>query len=421
MYKTLQIHWTPKRSKSRKQEVVAVRLTVVLDHMFYKLPDGSVWSEMSMPYSFWARYLSVFEQVRIAGRVKMAHESDPNWVRVDGERVCVEGVSDYRGPLQYLVKAVPIHLELSRMLSENEAYVLRLPSNLGSIAARILWARGMVFGAEVVGDPYEVFAPGAVRHPLRPLFRYWFTRQLKKWCAAADAVAYVTAESLQRRYPPGPNAYTTHYSDVELSADSFAHEPKKYFRATEPTLIAVGSLAQLYKGPDVLLRATQLLLKQGLDIRVVWVGGGRHLEDMQALADDLGVGDRVRFTGVLPSGRAVRNELDRADLFVLPSRTEGLPRAFIEAMARGLPCIGTRVGGIPELLDESCLVPPNDPLALALKVREFISNPIRMAEMSARNLRVATEYHEERLRQRRNVFYATVKELTGKSVGSRRS
>ena len=60
--------------------------------------------------------------------------------------------------------------------------------------------------------------------------------------------------------------------------------------------------------------------------------------------------DRVRFRGQLTTPVDVRAELDRADLFVLPSRQEGLPRAMIEAMARALPCIGSSVGGIPELL-----------------------------------------------------------------------
>ena len=65
-------------------------------------------------------------------------------------------------------------------------------------------------------------------------------------------------------------------------------------------------------------------------------------------------------------GHGVTEQLDAADVFVLPSRQEGLPRAMIEAMARSLPCVGSDVGGISELIPD-WVVPPNDPQALALK------------------------------------------------------
>src|SRR5690606_2722669 len=114
----------------------------------------------------------------------------------------------------------------------------------------------------------------------------------------------------------------------------------------------------------------------------------------------------------LSSGQAVRDELDQADLFVLASRTEGLPRAVIEAMARGLPCIGTSVGGIPELLPTEDLVPPGDADTLARKISEVSRSPERMAAMSRRNLKKAADYRDDVLRQRRNAFYEIVKERT---------
>ena len=122
----------------------------------------------------------------------------------------------------------------------------------------------------------------------------------------------------------------------------------------------VGSFEQMYKAPDVLLDAFCRCISLGLDLQLVLVGDGRHRQSLKSRARRFNLGDRIQFLGWLPAGEAVRHELDRADVFVLPSRVEGLPRAMVEAMARGLPCIGSRVGGIPELLHPEDMVPPGD-------------------------------------------------------------
>ena len=288
---------------------------------------------------------------------------------------------------------------------------------------------------EVVGDPYDVFAPGAVVHPLRPFFRWWFPRQLRRQCVCACAAAYVTEQALQRRYPPGRRSFATHYSSVELPKDSFLPCEGRVYSThfsdvelselafappSRPTrqndclirLIFVGTLEQLYKAPDVLLDAVGQCFRQGLDLELVLIGGGKYQQQLETRAEALGLGLRVRFLGQLPAGEAVRNDLDRANLFVLPSRQEGLPRAMLEAMARGLPCIGSTVGGIPELLPPEDMVPPGNAEALAAKIREVVGDPARMAHMSARNLQKAGEYREEVLRGRRIAYYQYLRDRT---------
>lgn len=57
------------------------------------------------------------------------------------------------------------------------------------------------YGVEIIADPCDVFAPGSIKHPLRPFFRWWFPRDLSRVCQEACAAAFVTKEALQRRYP----------------------------------------------------------------------------------------------------------------------------------------------------------------------------------------------------------------------------
>jgi glycosyltransferase involved in cell wall biosynthesis len=119
------------------------------------------------------------------------------------------------------------------------------------------------------------------------------------------------------------------------------------------------------------------------------------------------------------AGQGVRHELDQADLFVLPSRAEGVPRAMLEAMARGLPCIGSAIGGIPELLHREDLVPPDNAPRLAELISQVFSDQERLCRMSARNLAKAHSYSAAILAGKRQLFFKAVKDLTRRTYTNR--
>jgi glycosyltransferase involved in cell wall biosynthesis len=317
----------------------------------------------------------------------------------------------YIGPFQYLLRRHSVIRTLREAVRPDEAIILRG----GQLSVCLLSAMKsrQPYAVEVGGDPHEVFTKGSVSHPLRVLFRWWFTRQLTLECKNARAVAYVTESVLQQRYPAHAAAFTTHYSSIDLPREAFANTPRAAvsFRRT-PTLTSVGSFEQLYKGFDVLIDAVELCIRQGLDLQLILIGDGKHRQELQQYVTRLGLMGRVHFLGAIPGGAPVREQLDRSDLFVLASRTEGLPKAMLEAMSRALPCIGSAVGGIPELLDPGDLVPAGNPAALAAKILEVVRDPHRQAAMSCRNLRRSREYSDNVLAKRRRLFYEYVRDLT---------
>jgi glycosyltransferase involved in cell wall biosynthesis len=386
---------------------------VVTEQRFHATPDGAVWTESPFARRFWDRYLDVFGGVVVLARVRRVGEVPAGWARADGEGVAFADVPSYVGPVAYLRRARAVRSAAVAALRRADAVILRVGSQLAAVLEPSLRRSRKPYGVEVIGDPYDVFAPGAVVHPLRPFFRWWFPRQLRRQCAGACAASYVTERMLQRRYPPHPSAFATHYSSIDLPAVALAPGPRPAGAGGGPArLISVGTLEQLYKAPDVLIDAVAACASRGVDLEVGLVGDGRFRPALQERARGLGIGDRVRFLGHLPPGEAVRAALDSADLFVLPSKQEGLPRAMIEAMARGLPCIGSTVGGIPELLPPEDLVPPGDAGALAAKIAGVLADPARMAAMSARNLDRARGYRDDVLRARRVAFYRHVREET---------
>lgn len=387
-----------------------MNVIVTLEHRFARTPDGSVWTQTTFPHTFWRRYLKVFEHVRVVARVFEVPSIPSDWKHASGEGVSFAAVPYYVGPWQYIQKAQQVRRAVRSAVSANDAVILRVSSQIASSINPLLRQTGHPYAVEVVSDPYDVYTPGSVRHPLRPFFRWWFPHCLRHQCAAAGAAAYVTKQALQQRYPC--SNYSVGISDVELPDGMLVSAPRSRQQAHTFTLIFVGTLAQLYKAPDVLLDAVAVCLREGLDLKLVMVGDGKYRAELETRARLLGLGERVCFSGQLPAGDAVRAHLDQADLFVLPSYQEGLPRAMVEAMARGLPCIGSTVGGIPELLLPEDMVPPNNVAALASKIREVVTDPERMVRMSGRNLEKANEYRDKVLHEQRIAFYRYVREMT---------
>lgn len=392
---------------------MSLKLLVTVEHRFDRTPDGAIWTQTMFPYAFWTRYLAVFEHVYVLARVRDVPSVPDTYLRADGPGVSFKAVPYYVGPCQYILRFPSVREAVREAYQRQEAVIFRVPSQIATLMVPLLRRQVYPYAVEVVGDPYDVYAPGAVKHPLRAFFRWWAPQQLRRQCLGACAAAYVTEQALQRRYPPGQNTFATSYSDVELPPPAFVTDARRFTQLNRTIrLIMVGTLAQMYKAPDVLIDAVAICLREGLDLELTIVGDGKLRPELEARARDLELGERVRFLGQLPAGEAVRAQLDKGDVFVLPSRQEGLPRAMIEAMARALPCIGSTVGGIPELLPPEDMVPPGDAAALARKIQEVVTDPRRMARMSARNLAKAAKYHDHVLRERRNAFYRYVKEKT---------
>jgi len=151
-------------------------------------------------------------------------------------------------------------------------------------------------------------------------------------------------------------------------------------------LLAIGRLDR-WKAYDRLLQAVARL---GQQATLVLVGDGELHQPLQEQARQLGllspdgVGQRVVFAGYRTDVGAL---LLSSDLFVISSRKEGLPMVLLEAMAAGLPIVATRVGAIPQALEEAgLLVPAEDPTALAGALQQLLDSPTLRTDLGRRAL-----------------------------------
>ncbi|MEW6250649.1 MAG: glycosyltransferase family 4 protein [Planctomycetota bacterium] len=390
-----------------------MRTILATDARLERTPDGRVWWDGSHLYQFWERYLDVFDEVRVVARMRDVPRVAPHARTLDGPRVSFFGVPYFHGPVQFAKRYFAVRRAVRAAIAPDDVVLMRAPGTIPFMIADYMASCGRPFGMEVIGDPYDSLAPGSVRSIFRPIARRQHVRKLRWHCAHVTGALYVTARALQRRYPPGPNAYTDNASDVDVRDEAYSAAPRPEKPADGPVrLVYVGGLDQLYKAPDILIKAMAECVRDGLDLNLKLLGAGQYIPELQELARGLGIGERVRFLGGVPAGPAVREQLDQSDVFVLPSRQEGVPRAMIEAMARALPCIGSTIAGIPEILPPEDMVPPNDVQTLAARLREVCTDPKRRACMSARNLQTARQYHASILQARRRKFYGYIRERT---------
>ncbi len=159
-------------------------------------------------------------------------------------------------------------------------------------------------------------------------------------------------------------------TNIDVGADVSVMNRKIGKDYGEVLRVVTVSRVDKVKGIDLLARAAAFALSSGVRLVFEVVGpitDKEYLEEIQALTKSLGISRNFKIIGV----RDVKNVLDRADIFVLPSRSEGSPFALLEAMAASLPIIGTGVGGIPEVLGDAGILVKPEPKELASVIEKL--------------------------------------------------
>jgi glycosyltransferase involved in cell wall biosynthesis len=368
----------------------------------------------SFPRGHWDESINAFERIVVIARTQATDDVCGDKVSFLPSTQIIE-LPYYVGPLAALLKVVPLLLRCRLCAAKNGLFILRIPGFIPMIMWLWLRTYGKGYAVEVLGDPREVFE--VVDHPLHRLWKCVYGWGQRKMIEHARAVLYIS-KTLALRYPACEGSYSVVASDVRLDATVYSG-PRTYLKPLSPVrLVHIGTMDQPYKGHRHLFKAIKICRESGCSAEVVLIGNGRLRPSFEKICTTLGISDLVCFSGSVAWGPALFQFLDNADIFVMPSLTEGLGKALIEAMARGLPAIGSDVGGIPELLSRDALVPPGDEHALAERIMELARDPTHLTEMSARNFEVARRYRNELLTGMRLDFYKACAQATDSGLGA---
>jgi len=311
------------------------------------------------------------------------------------------------------IKDVLVVLELWRLIRTRRYEIVHTHNSkagfVGRLAARL--ARVPVIVHTVHGFAF---------HAQEPRWRQFSYRVLERlgawWCDRLVMISQPLIDwAVEARIAPRTKCVKV-YSGIDVHAfrvrqANASLRAELGFRDHE---FVVGEVAKLWrgKGHEVLLRAAASLKERIPELRLLIVGEGGLQNDLARLAKELGLADRIVFTGFRQDVPAVTHSLDVA---VLPSLFEGMGRAVLEAQAAGKPVVASRVGGIPDLIADGktgLLIEPGNVAHLADALLRLYEQPRLRQELGAQAQQAVVERFDAAtmVRQLQGLYEALLQE-----------
>ena len=370
--------------------------------------DGQVYS-VGFGYNIWERYLAVFDSIVVSTRMRIDDPIDDSMTKnmklSSGPRVKFKPISEYRKSVDMIFNRKKISNQVREILEQCDCIIIRLPSFIGGIACKEAEKMGKPYLVEVVGCAWDALWNHSVMGKIVAPFMYSRTKHSVLY---ASHVIYVTNEFLQKKYPT--NGRNTNCSNVDLEEfddNVLLNRINKIKSKSKNGNIIIGTIAAVdvrYKGQQYVIQALGKLNKRGItNLKYQLVGGGDQ-SYLKSIAKKYGVINQVEFLGTMLHEEVI-NWLNNIDIYVQPSLTEGLPRALIEAMSRGVFSIGSDAGGIPELLDSKYIIKNiSKNIDKICDILESV-NEESMEIQAKRNFEESKKYDRERIEKNRKDFF----------------
>lgn len=372
----------------------------VHDHRF-PLFNGKYYASSGFDNAFIKRYLDIFGSVKIIAREEVFKKT-PEFETIENENVCFYTLLSSKKLLCRNVR-----LELKNELLECKYAVIRVPSILGLMAENICRKNHIPYLTEVVGCPKDALAVKGIKGKITGII---YSGLMKRMIKHSNYTVYVSEEFLEKKYPT--DGVFTNISNIILNnyGTCDLEERKRKIQIYNPKKgLLIGTCASVdtvYKGQEEVIRILPRLAEKGINVKYQLAGGGSPSR-LASVAARYGVSERVEFLGEL-SHENVFSWMDTLDIYVHPSKTEGLCRAVIEAMSRACPIIASDAGGIYEQIDDKYIYPKDDGNKLFHLLVGFDKNA--MMQQAYANYCNAQKYESTILDKRRRDFFGKLTE-----------
>lgn len=354
---------------------------------------------------FWNRYLNNFNELFVIGR-KIYINSDKEikgYNEFHGDKLRFVEVPEIHNPRDYFSNIKKTNYIIKSLVKKVDFVIARLPGTYSTLTIKHCKNYKKSYLVELVGCPWDAYRYHSVKGKiLAPVMATSTKRIIKK----SPFVIYVTNNFLQSRYPS--EGETISCSDVSLQPvnqnvlTNRINKIKNLDFKREPIVLGtIGAVNLSYKGQAYVIKAISKLNRIGKKFEYHLVGGGDNSK-LKRLVEKYELNDYVKFLGSLPHEK-VFSFLDNIDIYIQPSKTEGLPRALIEALSRGCPALGSNTGGIPELINREFLFKPGSVKDIYKLLKNMSMNTL--LNEAKLNFEKAKAFEQNLLNKKRDIFY----------------
>ncbi len=345
------------------------------------------------------RYKKLADEIIVAIRVVHTFKPDMKSL-IKSNDVTIHRVQNI-STLSGQIKKGNLKEELCELIRSVDFLIIRLPSFIGNECEKIAREMNKPYIVEMVGCPWDSLWNYSIKGKAIAPFMMFTT---KKKLYNASHVIYVTNEFLQKRYPTKGKYVCC--SNVEIADNTELDEGKleRYKKILPGNTLVLGTSAAVdvpYKGHECVLKAIPELLKKGINVRYEMAGGGDQTRLLDIIKK-LGIEEYVVFKGLM-AHEDIFKWLKQVDIYIQPSKQEGLPRALIEAMNSTCFCLGAQTGGIPELLSDELIFSNkrNNYLEIASLIEKKFSQMYYSAQINYKN---SLQYGKGKIQKRRDGF-----------------
>lgn len=387
------------------------------DGPLFKDRNG-IYCNVTLTNEMFTRYFSVVDKLIIVVRTFTIDKTyeEMNMKPLTISNIKVIEVKNFNTIKGFFIEKEKFEKMIAKYILMTDMIFARMPSNTSNSVLKIAQKFNIPYLVEVGGCAWDSYwnheLMGKV---IAPLMYY----HEKKYVAGAEFATYVTKDFLQQRYPN--KKISTNCSNVYLQpvSDEMLEERLEKIETTDLHKVvfgqAVNSIDVKYKGEHLIIKAMGTLKKRGLTIEYQIVGPGNG-DFLKQEAERYGVINQLKIVGTLKK-EDIFEWYKGLDVYVQPSKQEGLPRSVIEAMSTGCPALGSNLAGIPELLDKECLFDPNKNKQIVFAIENLLKRD-KMKEKAKNNFIKAKEYNLMDIEARRQMIFKKYKEFIKKMENS---
>ncbi|MES3712580.1 glycosyltransferase [Staphylococcus ureilyticus] len=369
-------------------------MKILFVHDFPSIKNKGKYYSTGFPYEIWNRYLKVFDKLIISSRLKI-ETNIYGQKESSGKNVKFHPIKSYKNILSLLRNRKKIIEELSSVIDLADGVLIRVPSVLGFIAAKICIDKNKPYMVEVVGAAYEAYRfHGSLSGKILAIPMELIQKKIAK---KANVSIYVTKSFLQNKYPSNGKIYGGITDVMKLEKINFS---KVDFNEKIIKIGIIGSTYTRYKGHKEAFKALKILKNNGFEVELQLVGQGLS-KNVENDIKKYKLSHNVKFLGEIYDRNLLNQWFTEIDIYIQPSMTEGLCRSLIESVCLNKVTFSSDVGGNTDIISKIYTFKQKDYKKLANLIRKAIVNPEFRKKNIVENKKLVSELNIDSVDYRR--------------------